>query len=128
MERTIHHYFDNYFFSIYRENDVFTIRIGTNSYPDDAAFSKLDGKIINFGKNRELWPHPKFLKDHNDRFFCKQMQANAEPKPIVRQDTDTTIIDSFDPIDCSSKVEKWILEQDVKQYEHINENTCELVD
>ena len=57
MDPKFHRYFDQFFFTIFRNDDTFTIKVGEFSYPDDAELANLDGHSLSFGKNRELWPH-----------------------------------------------------------------------
>lgn len=123
MDPRLHRYFDRYFFTIYRNEDVFTVKVGEVAYPQDAEFANLDGLVVTFGLDRGLWPHAEFLKFHNRNFefFQKKMEAEAEPKEFDRQNTDSTMIHDFVAIE-SSKL-NWIVEQrNVLKYEDFKED------
>lgn len=120
MVRRLHHYFDNHYFTIYRNNNIFTVKVGEYSFPDDAEFANLDNHVLSFGTEQYLWPHAKFLEFHNRRFEFKQMKAAAEPKQYDRQNTDETISHNFDSLDTFRA--KWITEQkDMKRYDYFIE-------
>ena len=124
MDRRLHYYFDRHFFTIYRNNNIFTLKVGEHLYPDDAQFANLDNHVLSFGTEQCLWPHAKFLEFHNMRFTFKQMKAAAEPKQFDRQNTDETITHNFDSLDTLKA--KWITEQkDMKQYDYCTEDLCD---
>jgi HNH endonuclease len=84
MDPRLHRYFDRYFFSIYRNEDVFTVKAGEFGFPNDAEFAKLDGLVVKFGLDRGLWPHAEFLKFHNRNFefFQKKNGGQGRAKGI----------------------------------------------
>jgi hypothetical protein len=109
MDPRLHQYFDNYFFTIYRNDDQFKIKMGENFYPRDAQFANLDGQILSFGPRSNLWPHAEFLKFHNRKFAFKQRKAAAEAKAFHREKSEGTILKNLESIDDFKK--KWLLEQ-----------------
>ncbi len=123
MDPRFHRYFDNYFFTIYRKEDTFTVKVGDYLYPEDAEFANINGKTLLFGNDKFLWPHSEFLKFHNRKFEFKQKEfkAAAETKPFDRQDTDGTVVHNFNAID--SWKGKWISNQNVEQYEQLEKGT-----
>jgi hypothetical protein len=109
MDPRLHRYFDNCYFTIYRNDDQFAIKTRENVYPQDAEFTNLNGQIILFGPCSYLWPHAEFLKFHNRKFAFEQMTAAAEPKTFHGEKSEDTISNNLESTDDFKK--KWLFEQ-----------------
>jgi hypothetical protein len=120
MGSTLHDYFDLYYFTIIRNGDEFSVKVGEYLYPDDSQLANLDNANLSFGIDQSLWPSSGFLMFHNRKFNFTQnaaMKASAEPKPSDRQDSDKTITHNFDAIDYSKR--DWIMMQNVEHYDDL---------
>lgn len=113
MNSTLHDYFDKFYFSIFRTDNIFTVQVGEHLCPDDVDLANLNGQEVNFGSEDYLWPSTLFLAFHNSkfRFAQEEMRAGAEPHNLERHDSEVTIRNNLGVMD-------WLKNQNLQQSEN----------
>ncbi len=103
--------FDQFHFTIVCQDGVFRVKKS-----DSLPIPDLEEKVVDFGPNPELWPHPEFLAFHNAEF---KVRAATGISPFEHHDSDRALLP--DSVEAREYVSEWIEHQNSEEFSEVEQ-------